>query len=76
MDLVLRLVLPNGRNSLLNATFARHLRVAFEFQERRGGYPLSLDAKYTPLPDGGWHVFIDFAHTGTLEFDCSELHLE
>jgi len=76
MALVLTLVLPDKRPAQLTATFGRHLRVALEFDERGAGYPLSWDTTYSELPDGEWHVLMDFAHTGAVEFDCSELHFE
>jgi hypothetical protein len=76
MALVLSLVLPDKRRAHLTAKFARHLRVSLEFDERSGGYPLSWDTTYSELPDGEWHVLMDFAHAGAVEFDCSELHFE
>jgi hypothetical protein len=76
MALVLTFVLPDERRAHLTATFARHLRIGIEFDERSGGYPLTWDTTYSELPNGGWHVLMDFAHTGAVEFDCSELHFE
>ena len=76
MALVLTLIVPDNRRAQLTATFASHLRVTVEFDERGAGYPLSWDTTYSELPDGGWHVLMDFAHTGAVEFDCSELHFE
>ena len=76
MALVLSFVLPDKKRARLTGTFARHLRVGLHFDERSGGYPLSWDITYSELPDGEWHVLMDFAHTGAVEFDCSELHFE
>lgn len=76
MALVLTLVLPDNRRAHLTATFARHLRISLEFDERTGGYPMTWDTTYSELPDGGWHVLMDFEHKGAVEFDCSELYFE
>ncbi len=76
MALIMSLILPDNRRAHLTATFARHLRFNLEFDERSGGYPLSWEATYSELPDGEWHVLIDFAHAGAVEFNCSELHFD
>ena len=76
MDLVLTLVLPGQKRAHLTATFAHHLHVSLEFEERSGGNPLTWDTTYSELPDGGWRVLMDFAGTGAVEFDCAELHFE
>ena len=76
MALVLTFVLSDEGHFDLTATFARHLRIGIEFDERTGGYPLTWDATYSELPDVGWHVLMDFAHTGVIEFVCSELYFE
>jgi len=76
MVLVLSLVLPDARRAHLTATFARNLRVSLEFDERSGGCPFSWDITYSELPNGEWHVLMDFARNGAVEFDCSDLHYE
>ena len=76
MSLALALLLPGGRQARLLCTFAHHVRIGLEFEERTGGYPLSWDVTYSELPDGGWHVLMDFAHTGSVELDCAELHFD
>jgi hypothetical protein len=76
MSLAFTLLLPDGRQGRLLCTFTRHMRIALEFEVRAGGYPLSWDIVYSELPGGGWHVLMDFAHTGSAEFDCAELHFE
>jgi hypothetical protein len=76
MSLAFTLLLSDGRRARLLCTFAHYVRIRLEFEERAGGYPLSWDIKYSELPDGGWHVLMDFAHTGSVEFDCAELHFE
>jgi hypothetical protein len=76
MSLVLTLLLSDKRRAHLTATFARHLHIGIEFDERSGGYPLTWDTIYSELPAGGWHVLMDFAHAGEVEFDCSELHID
>ncbi len=32
--------------------------------------------RFDHLPNGGWHVFIDFASDGEIEFDCETINLE
>ena len=76
MTLVLTLVLPDDRRAHLTATFARHLRISLEFNARSGGLPMTWDTTYSELPHGEWNVLMDFANTGSVEFDCSELHFE
>jgi hypothetical protein len=73
-DLVLTLVVPAKGRAKLTATFAHHLRVTLEFDDQSAGCPLSWDTTYTALPNGDWHVLMDFAHTGAVEFECSQLH--
>ena len=76
MSLAFTLLLSDTRQARLVCTFAHHVRIGLEFEERTGGYPLSWDITYSELPDGGWHVLMDFAHTGSVEFDCAELRYE
>jgi hypothetical protein len=70
------LILPDRRRARLSGTFARHLRIQLEFDERTGGYPMTWDTTYSELPTSGWHVLMDFAGKGAVEFDCSELCFE
>ncbi len=76
MLLVFTLLLPDGMRARLRGTFARHLNIQLEFDERSGGYPMTWDIIYSKLPDNGWHILMDFAGKGAIEFDCSELHFE
>src|SRR4051812_22798238 len=76
MALVFTLVLPNGRRAHLKATLARHLMVRLEFDERTGRCPMTWDTVYSKLSGNEWHVLMDFAGDGSIEFDCSELHFE
>src|SRR4051812_40600166 len=76
MILVLTLTLPDGKRARLSGTFARHLRVNLEFDERTGGRPMTWETIYSELPAGEWHVHMDFASKGDIEFDCSELRFE
>ena len=76
MSLRLALILPDGHRARLLATFAHQVRIAVQFEERTGGFPLTWDTTYSELADGSWHVLMDFAHTGSVEFNCSELYFE
>jgi hypothetical protein len=83
MVLVLTLILPDKERSRLkrarfSATYARHLRLNLDFDERTGGYPLTWEItySYSESPHPKWAVFMDFAHKGEIEFDCSELFFE
>lgn len=76
MSLVFTLLPPCGRHARLVCIFAHHVRIALEFEDRVGGCPLSWDITYSELPGSGWHVLMDFAQAGSVEFDCSELHFE
>jgi len=76
MALVLMLILPDNRRAQLTATWARGLRVNLEFDAETGGSPFTWHTRYSELPDGQWHVVMDFANTGAVEFDCSALLFE
>ena len=72
----LTVVIPDGKIAHLIGTFARHLITDLHFDERTGGRPLTWDITYSELPGKGWHVLMDFAHKGAVEFDCSELQFD
>lgn len=78
MFLVLTLILPDKERARFTATYARHLQVKLDFDERTGGYPLTVGItySYSELPHPKWAVFMDFAQKGEIEFDCTELFFE
>lgn len=72
----LSLLLPDKRVVRTTFAFARQLKTDIRFPERTGGRPLTWDISFSRLPSDGWHVLLDFASQGNIEFDCSELHAE
>ena len=77
MSLSLSLFFPDKRSGRLVATFARHLKMSLDYDERSGGRPMTFDTRFSELGEGsGWRVLFDFAGAGSIAFDCSDLLFE
>jgi len=79
-SLRITLELPGAdkRVACLTCSFASALNVDLQFKERSGGRPMTWDTTFAELPDGGWHVLLDFAGTPrqVIEFGCSDIYIE
>src|SRR5712675_1971429 len=79
-SLRLTLELPGAekRVARLTCSFASALSIDFSFRERVGGRPMTWDTTFAELPDGSWHLLLDFAGSPkqAIEFGCSDILLE
>jgi hypothetical protein len=79
-SLRLTLELPGAeqRVARLTCSFAAALQIDFSYKEQVGGRPMTWDATFAELPDGSWHVLLDFAGSPkqAIEFGCSDIQLE
>jgi hypothetical protein len=79
-SLRLTLELPGAEKRVVRLTcrFAAALNIDFSYKEGVGGRPMTWDTTFAELPDGNWHVLLDFAGSPkqTIEFGCSDIQLE
>ncbi len=51
------------------------LRIDLSYEKPREGTPMTWNAQFDKAESGGWSVLFDFASTGEVSFQCSELEV-
>jgi hypothetical protein len=70
----LSLILPDQQIVQLICSWIAQLRINLDFG-RNSGKTLTWDIEYTKRAES-WHVLMDFADEGVIEFDCNEIRLQ
>jgi hypothetical protein len=69
----LNLLLPDNRTGWLACAWIRELRIDLDFG-KNSGMEMTLDITYSQQ-GAKWHVLMNFAGAGSIEFGCDEVRL-
>ena len=70
----LTVVLTDHHTVWLVCNWISRLQVNMDFGQNSGG-AMTWDIDYLKQA-AGWHICMDFASVGSIDFDCQEIHLD
>jgi hypothetical protein len=73
-DISITLETARGRPLTLFFEWTTGLRIDLDWKENL--HPLTWEVGFSSTDSGGWTVDFDFAHAGSIRFECNAVHVE